>query len=260
MTRTRPALAAGLAALALALSGCGLLGGQEDPAPAPDAPAPQEPDASDGGGEPQADDAPEPSDGGGEDDAADDATAQDGDEGGTNSAAMTSTAEPGTRAVVGEALPVHVQALQEGEEHFGYAVVATTVTDVEEADPSLLDRFDEEQRAELEGKTGWYIRSSHEIISIQGEPNATMIPSLWARDAAGRDLGGAVSFGGGLADVCGVEGYPEKVSGATATTCDLVFTDGDAPAEVVWEGDDNADGAGPENPYREHPVVWANEA
>lgn len=53
-----------------------------------------------------------------------------------------------------------------------------------------------------------------------------MNPTLSSRYASGNDLGGAVSFRGGLSDVWGVEGCSEKMEGATPTSCDLVFTEG----------------------------------
>lgn len=280
MKRTRLAMTASMASIALALAGCGLLGGEEEPAPEQEPPPNQEPAASDGGGD-QMDDL-EGSDGGGSDgggseddtgtDAGDDTEDDSGDQdssgddsgdeaaGGDNSSTMGEVAAPGTQGAVGDTHTLHVQALEEGDEFYGYAVVGTTVTEVEEGDPAIFDRFDEEDQADLEGMTPWYVHTEHELLSIEGEPNANMIPTVSAQDASGARLGGAVSFGGGLSDVCGVEVYEEKTAGATATNCSLVFTEGEPPAQIVWEGDaGRADGSGDENPYRDDPVVWTNE-
>ncbi|MCT1385391.1 hypothetical protein M4D54_07090 [Brachybacterium sp. p3-SID1565] len=246
--RARTALLVPLAGLALVVSGCGLLG-QEDPPqepPAVEQPEGDEQEPSDAGGEePAEDDAQEPSDAGG---------ATDDQAGG---ATDTELAAPGTEVPVGEAATIHVQVLEEGEEYYGYGVVSTTVTEIVEGDPAIIEQFDEDDQADLEGMTPWYVKAEHEILSFEGDPNADMTPSLEVQDAEGNRLTVGISFGGNLDDDCDLQLFDQAEPGATASTCDVVFTDGEPPARVAWEGDDKADGD--DNPYEDAPVVWVNE-
>lgn len=245
--RARAALFAPLAGLALVVSGCGALGGDEDPAPEPTAEQTEEaPEPTDDGTDPT--DAQEPSDGGGET-GSDDQTGASG--------ADTELAAPGTQVKVGEPATIHVQVLEKGEEYYGYGVVSTTVTEIAEGDPSIIDQFDEDDKADLEGMTPWYVKSEYEILSFEGDPNADMTPSLEVQDAQGNRVTVGISFGGNLDDACDLQLFDEAKPGATASTCTVVFTDGEAPAQVAWEGDDKADGD--DNPYEDEPVVWVNE-
>lgn len=249
--RARTALLAPLAGLALVVSGCGLLGQEDPPQEPPAVEQPegdqQEQEPSDAGGEePAEDDAQQPSDAGG---------ATDDQAGGAG--ADAELAAPGTEVPVGEAATIHVQVLEEGEEYYGYGVVSTTVTEIVEGDPAIIEQFDEDDQADLEGMTPWYVKAEHEILSFEGDPNADMTPSLEVQDAEGNRLTVGISFGGNLDDDCDLQLFDQAEPGATASTCDVVFTDGEPPARVAWEGDDKADGD--DNPYEDAPVVWVNE-
>lgn len=248
----RTALLAPLAGLALVVSGCGSLG-QEDP--------PQDPPAVE---QPEQDEQ-EPSDAGGEEPTDDDATEDDaqepsdagGDEQAGGSGADAELAAPGTEIPVGEAATIHVQVLEEGEDYYGYGVVSTTVTEIVEGDPTIIEQFDEDDQADLDGMTPWYVKAEHEIVTFEGDPNADMTPSLEPQDADGNRLTVGISFGGNLDDDCDLQLFDQAEPGATTSTCQVVFTDGEAPARVAWEGDDKADGD--DNPYEDAPVVWVNE-
>lgn len=243
---SRTALVAPLAALALAVSGCGMLDrGGEDPTDPPAAEEPAETaeqDPSDGGGT-------DPSDGGGE---------GTGDQGGT-AAADVEVAPPGTELAVGESANVHVQVLDKGEEFYAFGVVETTVTEIVEGDPAIIEEFDEDDKADLQGMTPWYVKAEHEVLTFEGDDNADLTPVLTAQDAQGNMLTIAISFGGTLDTDCDPEFFDQLAVGATASTCGIVFTDGEPPAQVAWEGDSKVDGTGDENPYKEQPVVWKNK-
>lgn len=244
----RAALVAPLAGLALVIAGCG--GGQggtestEEPTSVerteqeqPEEPSDQEttqesgPDASDGGG------------------------ADAGDDAGSGSAEV---APPGTEVAVGEPAVVHVQQLEEGEEYYAVGVIETTVTEIVEGDPAIIEQFDEDDRADLEGMTPWYVKAEHEVLSFEGFDKADLTPSLRTLDAQGNRLTVGISFGGNLDEDCDLQLFETVEVGATASTCDVVFTDGEPPAQVVWEGDDKLDGSDGDNPYEEQPVVWTN--
>lgn len=247
--RARTALLAPLAGLALVASGCGALGGDEDPMPPPETTEQTEeaPEPTDEAGDTT--DTQEPSDGGGDEAGTDDQTGSSG--------ADTELAAPGTQVTVGEPATIHVQVLEMGEDYYGYGVVSTTVTEIVEGDPAIIDQFDEDDRADLEGMTPWYVKAEHEILSFEGDPNADMTPSLEVQDAQGSRVTVGISFGGNLDDACDLQLFDEAKPGATASTCTVVFTDGEPPAQVAWEGDDKADGD--DNPYEDDPVVWVNE-
>lgn len=255
--RTRLALFASLSGAALVLSGCGGLGGTEEAPPQEPAPVEQGDTDSDGGSDDGG------SEGSGSDEGGDEGPEDTGSGGSDDGAAAgmdtadSDVAAPGTQVAVGESATVHVQALEEGEEHYGYATVSTTVTEIVEGDPAIIEQFDEDDQADLEGMTPWYVHAEHEILTLDGEPDANMTPRLDPQDAGGNDLTGAVAFGGSIDEECSVEGYEAKEAGATASTCAIVFTDGPAPAQVAWTGDDNADGY--DSPYAEDPVVWLHE-
>lgn len=162
---------------------------------------------------------------------------------------------PGTELAVGEPGTIHVQALEEGDEFYGYAVLETTVTEIEQGDPAVFEQF--ENAEEFEGLVPYYIRAEHVIQSIEGEPNANMTPVLAGVYENGTPAGVAISFGG-FGDVCSSELYPELAEGEVATTCTVALAEegGREVAGAEWSGDDYADGYGDENAYSDEPVTW----
>lgn len=167
-------------------------------------------------------------------------------------------AAPGTQVAVGQPAVVHVQALEEGEEFYGYALVETTVTEIVEGDPALFAQF--ENAADFEGLVPYFVHAEHRILSIEGQPNSNMIPSLRGRLADGSEAGAAISFGGALSDACPSEYFDEKVAGAVASTCIVALAQAGTPVTgATWHGDDYADGSMSENPYYDDPVAWVQD-
>lgn len=165
---------------------------------------------------------------------------------------------PGTTVTVGETLTTHVQALEQGEEYYGFATLATTVTDASPADPAL---FEEAENAEdLAGYVPWYVTAEHEWLTYEGTPNSNMIPSLVAFNAEGGEVSPIVNatWSAGIPG-CTVDLPDDKGVGKTATTCDVfAVPESEEIASVGWRGDDYADGGGSAagNPYYEDPVLW----
>lgn len=177
------------------------------------------------------------------------------------SAAPATTGElsaPGTRLAIGEAGVVHRQAGAPGDEYFGYAVLETTVTEIERGDPAVFAVF--ENSDELTGLVPYYVRAEHVILSVEGKPNDLMVPSITGRYDDGTEARGAVSFGGGFRDVCGVDNFDELAVGQVATTCSVALAEenGRPVTGAQWIGDDRADGDRDANPYDDNPVVWGD--
>lgn len=161
---------------------------------------------------------------------------------------------PGTQISIGEPAVTHVQALEEADEYYGYAVLETTVTDIEQGDPAMFDMF--ENADELEGMVPWYIHANHVILSIEGDPNANMTPRLSGLLSGGGPAGSAAAFSG-FGDVCDLDLYDQLEVGASASTCSVALApQGTEVTGAAWAGDDYADGYGDENPYTENPVTW----
>lgn len=165
---------------------------------------------------------------------------------------------PGTEFEVGDTVTTHVQALEEGDEYYGYATLATTVTSVEEGDPELFEGA--ENAADFAGLTPWYVHVEHEWLTYEGEPNSNMIPSLIAFNESGGELGAVINstWSGGIPG-CELDMPAEKGVGGKTTNCHVfAVPDGEAIGAVGWTGDDWADGGGSamDNPYWEDPVLW----
>lgn len=167
-------------------------------------------------------------------------------------------AAPGTEVEVGDTVTTHVQALEEGDEYYGYATLATTVTSVEEGDPELFESA--ENAADFAGLTPWYVHVEHEWLTYEGEPNSNMIPSVIAFNEGGGELGAVINstWSGGIPG-CELDMPAEKGVGGKTTNCHVfAVPDGEAVGAVGWTGDDWADGGGSamDNPYWEDPVLW----
>lgn len=165
---------------------------------------------------------------------------------------------PGTRLAIGEPAVTHRQAGQKGDSYYGYAVLRSTVTQIERGDPAVFQKF--ENAADFEGLVPYYVRAEHVILSVEGSPNDVMTPLIRGRYSDGTEAGGVVSFGGGLRDVCGGDNFDELAVGEVATTCTVSLAE--EGKQVVtgaqWAGDDRADGERDANPYYSNPVVWGD--
>lgn len=165
---------------------------------------------------------------------------------------------PGAEFQVGDAVTTHVQALEEGDEFYGFATLATTVTDVAPADPSLFESA--ENSADFAGLTPWYVTVEHEWLTYEGEPNANMIPNLVAFNADGGEVSPVINstFSAGIPG-CSVDIPDEKGAGEVASNCQVfAVPEGESVSAVGWRGDDLIDGGGSasDNPYYDDPVLW----
>lgn len=165
---------------------------------------------------------------------------------------------PGTEFAVGDTVTTHVQALEEGDEFYGYATLATTVTAVEQADPTL---FTEAENADdFKGYVPWFVTVEHEWLTYEGTPNKNMIPSVVAFNSSGGEVSPVrnAAWGSGIPG-CEIELPDDKGVGETASECHVfAVPEGEQIGSVGWRGDDNADGGGNvmDNPYYEDPVIW----
>lgn len=191
-------------------------------------------------------------------DATDESTeAPSDDAGGGAGATPGEIPSPGAEFAVGDTITTHVQAGQEGEEFYGYATLATTVTTVEEGDPALFEQA--ENAADFDGLTPWFVTVETEWLTYEGQPNANMLPTF----AAFNDGGGEVSpvinstWSAGLPE-CELDMPDEKGVGGVATQCRVyAVPEGESVGAVGWTGDDTADAdADGRNPYWDDPVLW----
>lgn len=193
-----------------------------------------------------------------EDSEDEDADADAGEAGGAGSGEV---AAPGTTVSVGDTLVTHVQALDEGDDYYGFATVATTVVSVEQGDPEFWQIAANAE--EFDGYIPWFVKSEFEWLTYEGQPNSNMLPNLYAYDGAGEMIlaVGTSDWTQGIPD-CEIE-IGEKGQGGTATNCQVyALPEGQEITAVGWEGDDYADGnysqgnENRENPYQADPVLW----
>lgn len=164
---------------------------------------------------------------------------------------------PGAEFEVGDTITTHVQAGQEGDQYYGYATLATTVTSVEPGDPSLFEQA--ENAADFAGLTPWFVTVETEWLTYEGEPNANMLPSVIAFNKSGGDVSPVLNstWSAGIPG-CELEMPDEKGVGEVASQCRVfAVPDGEAIGAVGWTGDDTADaGEDGRNPYWDEPVLW----
>lgn len=164
---------------------------------------------------------------------------------------------PGAEFEVGDVITTHVQAGEEGDQYYGYATLATTVTSVERGDPSLFEQA--ENAADFAGLTPWFVTVETEWLTYEGEPNANMLPSFIAFNEAGGEVSPVLNstWSAGIPG-CELEMPDEKGVGEVASQCRVfAVPDGEAVGAVGWTGDDTADaGEDGRNPYWDEPVLW----
>ncbi len=162
---------------------------------------------------------------------------------------------PGTALGVGDAATVHVQALEPGDEFYGFAVVETTVTAIERGDPAVFAQLDTPE--DYIGKVPYYVRAEHVIRHAEGDPSASMTPVLFPVFESGDDAD-AAGTSSGFGDACVPQPFPEIAAGQVATTCTVALGEegGDAVTAVEWRGDDYADGYGQQNEYADNGISW----
>lgn len=164
---------------------------------------------------------------------------------------------PGAEFAVGDTITTHVQAGEEGDEFYGYATLATTVTSVEEGDPALFEEA--ENAADFAGLTPWFVTVETEWLTYEGQPNANMLPTVSALNQDGGDVA-SVRNSTWTAAIpgCELQMPDEKAVGEVATQCRVfAVPDGESIGAVTWSGDDTADlGDDGRNPYWDEPVLW----
>ena len=166
-------------------------------------------------------------------------------------AGKDSVAEPGTTVAMGEPGILHVQALEEGEEYYGYGILEVTVEDVEEFDEEDWEQF--ENGEQMAGFVPWVVTVKQTRMSAEGNPNGNMMATFRGLTSNDREV---VGVGGtGTWGDCELE-VPEFTSGATGTQCVVMpLPEGEDLTAITWHGDDYADG-GTSSPYEDDPVVF----
>lgn len=166
--------------------------------------------------------------------------------------------EPGTSVQVGETVTLHKQAGEEGEEYYGHALVATTVTEVA---PFAENIFEQAANAgDFAGLTPWLVKVDFEWTTYEGQPNNNMLPRIGAVNSAGGELSPVITstWSVGIPG-CQVEMPDEKGVGEKASNC-IVFAvpNGESIGAATWRGDDYIDGYGTSdgNEYYADPVRW----
>ena len=164
---------------------------------------------------------------------------------------------PGAEFEVGDVIITHVQAGEEGDQYYGYATLATTVTSVEAGDSSLFEQA--ENAADFAGLTPWFVTVETEWLTYEGEPNANMLPSFIAFNESGGEVSPVLNstWSAGIPG-CELEMPDTKGVGEVASQCRVfAVPDGEAVGAVGWTGDDTADaGEDGRNPYWDEPVLW----
>lgn len=265
--RTRPLLG-GLVALGLSLS-LAACGGDEDtdatPEPAPAPTQTEEPTESE---EPTTEDATtetsdQPSTEAATTETTTDSTgaaattgASGGDDGSLSG--ESEPTPPGTTLVLGEPAVIQQATVADTEDdYYRYLKLSATVTEITQADPSLLDGV--ELATPIEDEIPYLIWADVEILGTEGDYETTdLLPRLGAQhdDGSGADV---IYSPGTAIGECESEDFASLEVGQTGRLCVVALAeDGMEITHAVWAGNDNADGGGDfaANPYNDDPVTW----
>ena len=169
---------------------------------------------------------------------------------------------PGSVFDVGDTVTTHVQALEPGEELYGRATLATTVTSISMGDGSLFASAANAE--EFQGFSEWYVQVEHEWLTFEGEPQANMVPTFVGYTDSGLEVRAVYN----ATDLSGIPGCSidlppteDRGVGETASDCKVfAIPDGLTLESVGWQGDDKIDGDGvaSDNPYYDDPVLWVS--
>ena len=169
---------------------------------------------------------------------------------------------PGSVFDVGDTVTTHVQALEPGEELYGRATLATTVTSISMGDGSLFASAANAE--EFQGFSEWYVQVEHEWLTFEGEPQANMVPTIVGYTDSGLEVRAVYN----ATDLSGIPGCSidlppteDRGVGETASDCKVfAIPDGLTLESVGWQGDDKIDGDGvaSDNPYYDDPVLWVS--
>lgn len=164
---------------------------------------------------------------------------------------------PGTELQIGEDAVIQMASLADPEDdYYRYLKVRATVTEIAQADPSLLDGV--QLATPLEDEVPYLIWADLEILETEGDYEITeFYPQLGARHQDGSSA--TTILGAGPIGDCASEDYPSLEPGSTARMCVVALADaGEQIGQVTWAGNDNADGGGDyqANAYDGDPVVW----
>lgn len=165
---------------------------------------------------------------------------------------------PGTAVQVGETVTLHKQAGQEGDQYYGNALVATTVTEVAPFAENIFEQA--ANAADFAGLTPWVVKVDFEWTTYEGQPNDNMLPRIGAVNSSGGELSPVLtsSWSVGIPG-CQLEMPDEKGVGESASNC-IVFAvpSGESIGAAVWRGDDSIDGYGTSdgNEYYADPIRW----
>lgn len=186
------------------------------------------------------------------------ATEEPSDAANAGTAAEGEVPDPGTAVQVGDAVTLHVQALEEGDEYYGYALVSTTVTEIVEADTGLFEQA--ANAADFLGLSPWFVKVDFEWTTYEGKPNSNMLPRIGAVNSSGGELSPVLNstWSAGIPG-CEIEMPDQKGVGERASNC-IVFAvpEGESIGAAVWRGDDTIDGYGTSdgNEYYADPIRW----
>lgn len=166
--------------------------------------------------------------------------------------------EPGAELAVGEPAVIHLATVADPEDgYYRYLKLRATVSEIAEADPSLLDEV--ELSTPMPDAVPHLIWADLEILETDGDYAPTdFYPQIGAQHTDGSSAYTIFSSGRAIGE-CESEDFDELEVGATARMCVVALADeGEQIGGAVWGGNDNADGEGDweNNPYYREPVVW----
>ncbi|MFX0539134.1 lipoprotein [Ornithinimicrobium sp. Y1847] len=166
--------------------------------------------------------------------------------------------EPGAELAIGDAAVIQMASNADPQDpSYRYLKLRATVTEIEEADPSLLDGVT--LATPVEDEVPFLIWADLEILDTEGDYDITdYYPQFNARHADGSRAMTIFTSSGSIGE-CESEYYDSLEPGSTARLCIVALADaGQEIGQVLWGGNDNADGEGDwqNNPYYEDPIVW----
>lgn len=187
----------------------------------------------------------------------DDATDDDDDDAPAAGGELT---PPGEELSLGDPAVIQLATLADPEDdYYRYLKLEATVTEITEADPSILD--DVQLATPIEDEVPYLIWADVEILETEGSHDKLdLYPEF---DALHADDSGASTIwsDGQPIGECASEPFESLEVGEEARVCIVALADaGKEIGAVVWGGDDNADGGGEweDNPYYEEPLIWRN--
>ena len=172
-------------------------------------------------------------------------------------AGSTELTGPGEELALGDAAVLQVATVADpDDDYYRYAKLRTTVIEVVEADPGILDGV--ELATPIEDEVPYLVRAEHEIIETDGAyEKLDLYPELGAVHEDGSAASTIWADGADIGE-CTNQPFERLEPGSTASTCVIALGEGLEVVGATWSGNDNADGGGDwqANPYGDAPVVW----